>query len=43
MLKFTFLKIAAEAFETGDFLKIFLKFLGFWGSFSYQNFSYKKV
>ena len=25
-----------------DFLNIFLRFLGFWGSFSYKNFSYKK-
>ena len=31
--KSTFLKIAAEAFEAGDFLNIFWGFLGFWGSF----------
>ena len=37
-----FLKIAAQAFETGDFLNIFLRFLGFSGSFCYKNFSYKK-
>ena len=29
-----FLKIAAQAFEAGDFLNIFFRPLGFWGSFS---------
>ena len=37
-----FLKIAAQAFQTGDFLNIFLTFLGFLGSFSYETFSYEK-
>ena len=37
-----FLKIAAQAFKAGDFLSIFLRFLGFSGSFSYKNFSWKK-
>ena len=37
-----FLKIEAKAFEAGDFLNIFLRFWGFWGSFSCKNFSYKK-
>ena len=37
-----FAKIAVELFEAGDFLNIFLRFWGFWGSFSYKNFSYKK-
>ena len=37
-----FFKIAAQKFEAGDFLDIFLRFLGFPGSFSYENFSYKK-
>ena len=37
-----FLKVAAQVFEAGDFLNIFLWFLGFWGSLSYKNFSYKK-
>ena len=32
----------AEASEAGDFLNIFLRFLGFWGSFSYKYFSYEK-
>ena len=32
---------SSQAFEAGDF-NIFLKFLGFWGSFSYKTFSYKK-
>ena len=41
--KSAFLKIAAQAFEAGDFLNIFFRFLGFWGSFSYKNFSLKKV
>ena len=36
------LKIAAQEFEAGDFLNIFLRFFGFWGSFYYKNFSYKK-
>ena len=38
-----FLKIAAQAFAAGDSLNIFLRFLGFWGSFSYKIFSYKKA
>ena len=38
-----FLKIAAHAFEDEDFLNIFLRFWGFWGSFSYKNFSHKKI
>ena len=37
-----FLKIAAHVFEAGDFLNIFLRFLGFSSSFCYKNFSYKK-
>ena len=37
--KSTFLKIVNQAFEFGDFLNIFLMFLGSWGSFSYKNFS----
>ena len=32
--KISVFKIAAQAFESGDFLNIFLRFLGFWGSFS---------
>ena len=40
--KSTFLKIAAQTSEAGDFLNIFLRFLGFWGSFSHKNFSYIK-
>ena len=39
----SFLKIAAQAFETGGFLNIFLRFWGFWGSFSYKTFSNKKM
>ena len=35
--------MAAQVFESGNFLNIFLRFLGFWGSFSYKNFSYKKT
>ena len=31
-----FLKIVDQAFEAGDFLNIFLKFRGFWGSFSHN-------
>ena len=42
MEKSVFLKIAAQASEAGDFLNIFLRFLGFWGSFSYQMFVIKK-
>ena len=37
-----FLKIATQAFEARDFFNIFLRFWGFWGSFSYKKFSYKK-
>ena len=40
--KSAFLKIVAQAFKAGDFLNIFLGFLGFWGSFSYKNFAYKQ-
>ena len=40
--KSAFKKIATQAFEAGDFLNIFLRFSGFWGSFSYNNFSYEK-
>ena len=29
-------------FQAGDFLNIFKGFLGFWDSFSYKIFSYKK-
>ena len=32
-----FLKIADQAFEAGDFLNIFLRFLGFWGFYSSKN------
>ena len=38
MGKISVLKIVARAFEAGDFLNIFLRFLGFWGSFSYKKF-----
>ena len=41
--KLVFLKIAAEAFEAGDFLNNFLRFLGFWGSFGYKNIFYEKM
>ena len=34
--------MTAQAFETGDCFNIFLKFWGFWGSFSVKDFSYKK-
>ena len=34
--------MSAQESEAGDFLKIFLNFLHFWGSFSYKNVSYKK-
>ena len=33
--KSVFLKISAQAFEAGDLLNIFLRFLGFWGSLCY--------
>ena len=36
------LRIAVQSSEAGDFLNILLRFLGFWGSFSYKNCSYKK-
>ena len=39
--KSAFLKITAQAFEAGDFLNIFLRFLGFSGSF-FLYFLYKK-
>ena len=32
-----------QRFEAGDFLNIFLRFLGFWGSLSYKNIIIKKV
>ena len=32
-----------EAFETGDFLTILLRFWGFWGSFSYKTLLTKKT
>ena len=35
--KTSILRIAAEAFEAGDFLNHFLRFWGFWGSFSYKK------
>ena len=37
-----FQKIAAQAFKAEDFLNIFLRFWGFWGSFSYKNFLMKR-
>ena len=37
-----FAKIAVQAFEAGDFLKIFLRFWGFWGLLSYKKFYKKK-
>ena len=37
-----FLKVAAWAFESGDFLNIFLRFWGFSGSFFYNYFCFKK-
>ena len=40
--KSVLLKIATQAFEAGGFLNIFLRFWAFWGSFSYQNFCYKR-
>ena len=40
--KSTFLKIAVQAFQARDFLYIFVRFLGFWDSFSYKTFSWKK-
>ena len=36
------LKIAAQAFEAGESFNIFLRFVGFWDSFCYKNFSCKK-
>ena len=36
------LKIAAQAFEAGDSLNIFLRIYLFWGSFSYKNYSYNE-
>ena len=39
--KSTFLKIATQIFEAGDFLNIFLRFWTFWGPFSDKNFSYR--
>ena len=38
-----FLKIAAQAFEAGDFLKIFLRFLGFEAHFVIKIFLIKKM
>ena len=40
--KSAFLKIAAQAFEAGDFLNIFLRFWGFSGTFLIKNFLIKK-
>ena len=37
-----FEKIAAQTFEAGDFLNIFWRFCGSWGSLSYKTFSKKK-
>ena len=37
-----FLEIASQAFEAGVFLNIFLRLLGFWGSLSYKDISYRK-
>ena len=37
-----FEKIAAQSFEAGDFLNIFWRFYGSWGSLSYKTFSKKK-
>ena len=37
-----FLKIAAWTSAAEDFLNIFLSFFGFWGSFFYKRFPYKK-
>ena len=45
-LKSAFLKFAAQVFEAGDFLtfsEIFLRFLGFGGSFSNKNFYQENV
>ena len=39
--KSVFLKLAALAFQAGDFLNIFLSFLDF-RPFCYENISYKK-
>ena len=38
-----FLKIAAQAFQAEDFLNIFLRIWGFWGSVSYKKFYKKNV
>ena len=43
MKKTVLLKIAAQTFEAGDFLNIFLRFWGFGGSFSYKTCSYKRT
>ena len=40
--KSMFLKIAAQEFEVGDFLNIFLKFCSFWSTFSFKIFLIKK-
>ena len=40
--KLEFLKITAQAFEAGDLPNIFVRFWGFWGSFSYKTFRIKK-
>ena len=40
--KSAFLETAAQAIDAGDILNIFLRFWGFWGSFSYKNVSYIK-
>ena len=41
--KSAFLKIAALAIQAEDFRNIFLRFLGFWDSFSYTNCFIKKT
>ena len=40
--KSAFLKIASQAFQTGDFLNIFIRFWGFWGSLFIKIFLIKK-
>ena len=37
-----FLKIVVQGFKAGDFLNMYLRFLGFLGSFSYKNVSNKR-
>ena len=38
--KSSLLKMAAQAFKAGNCFNIFLNFGGFWGTISYEDFSY---